>query len=252
MSDNIDTNDGAGDADFEQFAEGVLEEFNGLSAEEQAEAIVGMAAENLEYEDAVEDAAEVIKSLTENTVPKEKFDELKKSAALLYDRVTKSGSVQDEDGLLADIRKSLAPGQELSPEAEARITEVEKSLARQAAAEAVVKAKAYGFGKADEVAGLETRIRKALGDKDADAFAGIVKQAGALAKVSKAFQPIGEDAGADAGEQTPVTKMKTAAAEIRKAKPALTEQQAMSEAIDANPELYSEYEKSLRATGRAA
>lgn len=257
MSDHVDTNDGEHevDADFQAYAEAngekILSEFAELDEDDQALALVGMAYENDVQEAAIEDATDVIKSLTENTVPREKYEELKKSAAAavtLIEKMKQDGKVADADaGPLSELRKSLtAGGAELTPEAEARISEVEKSLARQAQVEAIAKAKTYGFGKADEVADLETSIRKAFGDKKADAFVAIVKQAGELAKKSPLFKAIGEDAGnVDAND--PIAKAKGAVAEIRKANPNLTQAQAEAKYWDENPDAYAEYRASQRA-----
>lgn len=255
MSDKIEKNEGEGDAEIEQFANEVLEEFNGLSAEEQADALVGMALENLEYEEAVEDAAEVIKSLSENVVSKAKYDEvvqLAKSAGDLIEKMKSTGNAAaDDGGLVAEIRKANG-GADLSPEAVARIEAVEKAQAETAKKESIEKAKAYGFGKADEVADLEMSIRKSLGDKKADAFVALVKQAGALAKNHPIFKSVGEDAGNADAELTPLAKMKGKAEEIRKSKPDLTPQQAMNEAIEQNPTLAAEYQRSLSQGTRAA
>lgn len=245
MSDRIQKNDEGEqevDQDFAAFADehgdAILNKFSELSEDDQAAALIGM-----EYENSI--AAEFIKSLSENVVPKEKYDELKKSATLLMERVSKAGAKEDE-GLLAEVRKSLAPGQELSPEAVARIEAVEKAQAESARKDAIAKAKTYGFGKAEDVADLETRIRKALGDKDADAFAGLVKQAGALAKSSPLFKSVGEDAGnLDAND--PIAKAKVGAEEIRKANPGLTPQQAQAKYWDENPTEYAAYRAQQRA-----
>lgn len=247
-------NDAEVDADFQAFAEsddakGFLEEFSGLSEDDQVGALLGMAYDNVVQEAAIGDAAEVIKSLTENTVPKEKYDELKKSAAAavtLIEKMKSEGKVGDADaGPLSELRKSLtAGGAALSEEAEARISEVEKSLAKQAQAEAIAKAKTYGFGKAEDVADLETRIRKALGDKAADLYAAQIKQAGEIAKKSPLFKQIGEDTGADT---SPIAKANAAVAEIRKANPNLTDAQAKAKYWDENPDAYAEYRAATRA-----
>lgn len=238
---NEDTND----TEIEQFASEVLEEFNGLSAEEQADAIVGMALENAEYEEAVEDAAEVIKSLTENTVSKAKYDEVveivKKSGALIEKMKTAGHVTAEEGGLLDEIRKANG-GVDLSPEAAARIEALEKSNNEIAIEKAVNRARGYNFGKPEEVADLEMSIRKSLGDKKADAFVALIKQAGAIAKSSKLFTPIGEDGGAlDA--TSPIAKANSAIADIRKANPNLSEAQAKAKYWADNPDAYAEYQR---------
>lgn len=248
-NEDLEIDGGEGDAEFEQFAEGVIEEFNDLSEDEQVEALVGMAARNEELEAAVEDAGEVIKSLTENSVSREKYDELKKSATLLMDRITKSGA-KDEDGLLAEVRKSLAPGQELSPEAIARIEAIEKAQNETAVEKAVAKAKTFGFGSAQDVAGLSMRIRKALGDKDADLYESQIKQAGAVVKSAPHFKTIGEDAG-NADATSPIAKCNAAVGDIRKAHPNLTEAQAKAKYWDENPAEYAAYRAEQRGANAA-
>ncbi|MCL4715472.1 MAG: hypothetical protein KJZ75_11225 [Hyphomonadaceae bacterium] len=247
------------DEDFVAFAEehgdAILGDIGGDLTDEQAEGIIAMAYDNAIQEEAIGKAAEFIDQLTENTVPKAKYDELKKSAAAavtLIEKMKQDGKVGDADaGPLSELRKSLtAGGAELSPEAEARISEVEKSLAKQARAESIAKAKTYGFGKAEDVADLETRIRKALGDKDADAFVGIVKAAGNLQKASPMLKPIGEDVGADAGD--PIAKAKGVIEDIKKANPTFTEQQAFAKAIEQNPGLYRELEAARAAAAPRA
>lgn len=259
MSDQtVDVTD-EGEAEFEQFATEVLEEFNDLSAEEQAEALVSLVAENAELEGAVEDATDVVKSLTESAERladiEPKFEALKKSAAQaadLIEKMKRDGKGGDaETGLAAEIRKSLGDNATLTPEAEARLSEVEKSLAAQAEKEAIVKARTYGFGKAEDVAGLETRIRKGRTTAaDADLFVALVKQAGGLAKASPAFKAIGEDNAPDA-DVGAIAKMNAAASEIKKSKPHLSSAQAMDEAMQSNPDLYRAYEAERRS-GRAA
>lgn len=242
------------DTEIEQFASEVLEEFNGLSAEEQANAIVGMALENAEFEEAVEDAAEVIKSLTENTVSKAKYDEVveivKKSGALIEKMKTAGHVTAEEGGLLDEIRKANG-GVDLSPEAAARIEALEKSNNEIAIEKAVTRARGYNFGKPEEVADLEMSIRKSLGDKKADAFVALIKQAGAIAKSSKLFTPIGEDGGAlDATD--PIAKAKAGVAEIKKSDPKMSDAAAEALYWQNNPNEYAAYAAAAHRGGRAA
>lgn len=252
MSDaNTDTNnDGAGDADLEQFANGVIEEFNALSEDEQADALVGMALENAEYEDAVEDAAEVIKSLTENTVPKAQHEAVLKTlkqAGDVIEKMKTAGHVTAEEGGLVDEIRKANGGQDLSPEAAARIEAIEKAQAASDLKEAIAKAKTFGFGKAEDVAPLLGRIRKGKTTAaDADAVEALLKQAGQLAKSSPLFKSVGEDAGnLDAND--PIAKANGGIAEIRKANPNLTEAQATAKYWDENPDAYAEYKTGQRA-----
>lgn len=243
---NEDTND----TEIEQFASEVLEEFNALSAEEQANAIVGMALENAEFEEAVEDAAEVIKSLSENVVPREQHEAVLKTlkdAGAVIEKMKNQGHVSAEEGggLLSEITKANG-GAALSPEAAARIEALEKSNNEIAIEKAVNRARGYNFGKPEEVADLELSIRKSLGDKKADAFVALIKQAGAIAKSSKLFTPIGEDGGG-ADASSPINKAKGIIADIRKSHPDLTEQQLFAKAIEQNPGLYRELDAARQA-----
>ncbi len=232
------------DTEIEQFASEVLEEFNGLTAEQQADAIVGMALENAEFEEAVEDAAEVIKSLTENTVAKAKYDEVveivKKSGALIEKMKTAGHVTAEEGGLLDEIRKANG-GADLSPEAAARIEAIEKAQNETLIEKAVTRARGYNFGKPEEVADLELSIRKSLGDKKADAFVALVKQAGALAKSSPLFKSVGEDAG-NADADSPIAKAKGGIEAIQKANPNLTYAQATAKYWSDNPTEYAAHQ----------
>lgn len=239
---NEDTND----TEIEQFASEVLEEFNELSAEEQANAIVGMALENAEFEEAVEDAAEVIKSLTENTVAKAKYDEVveivKKSGALIEKMKTAGHVSAEEGGLLDEIRKANG-GADLSPEAAARIEAIEKAQAASDLKEEIAKARTFGFGKAEDVAPLLGRIRKGkTTPADAEAVEALLKQAGQIAKASPLFKSVGEDAG-NTDATSPIAKANGAIAEIRKAHPNLTEAQARAKYWGDNPDAYAEYQR---------
>lgn len=254
MSDNTEVNEGAGDAELDQFATSVLEEFDGLSAEEQAEALVGMALENAELEAAVEDATEVVKSLTENTVSKAKHDEVLKTladAGAVIEKMKAKGHVTAEEGggLLAQITKANG-GAPLAPEAEARIVELEKANQAVEIEKAQTRAKGYGFGDFKIVADLETKIRKAFGAEDADKFVGIVKQAGGLAKASPLFKAVGEDAG-NADATSPIAKANAGVAEIKKANPSLTDAQAKAKYWSENPAELARYREEQRA-GAAA
>jgi hypothetical protein len=246
QNDNIDNNEV--DEDFEAFADehgdSIVEDFSKLEPEDQAAALVGLAYDNAVQEGAIVEAAGVIKSLSENAVPKEKYDAVVKTAKqageLIEKMRTTGNAAEDDGGLLAEIKKANG-GADLSPEAAARIEAIEKAQNETAVEKAVQKAKAYGFGKAEEVADLELGIRKSMGDKKADAFVALVKQAGELAKKSPLFKAIGEDAG-NADATSPIAKAKAGAAEIRKANPKLSEAQAQSQYWADNPDEYAAYQ----------
>ena len=254
MSEHNEDIDNDIDEDFEQFVaeegDDLLEEFNGLEGEEQAAALLGMAYENAIQEAAIGDAAEVIKAIRENSVSKEKYDEVveivKKSGALI-EKMKSQGHVSDAEGggLLDEIRKANG-GVDLSPEAAARIEALEKSNNEIAKEKLITKARGFGFGKAEEVADLSMRIRKALGDKAADLYEAQIKQAGQIAKASPLFKSVGEDAGSlDAND--PIAKAKVGAEQIRKANPGMTPQQAQAKYWDENPAEYAAYRAAQRA-----
>lgn len=261
-ADNTDQNDdidtGEGDADFEAFAsehgDAICNEFSELSEDEQALALIGSQYEAAIADAAIADATEVVKALTENTVPREKYNTLLKSASAAADLIekmkTKGHVTAEEGGLVGEIRKANGD-KELSPEAEARITEVEKSLAATARKEAIAKAREWGFGHPETLADIDALIRKSSPEL-AEKFVALVKQAAGIAKASPLFKSVGEDAGASDGELTPIAKMKAKADEIKKADTALTDQQAMTKAIEQNPTLYTEYQRSLGSGQRAA
>lgn len=243
-NENLDT-DGAGDADLEQFAEGVLADFDALSPEDQADAIVGLVAENAELEEAVEDATEVVKSLTENTVPKEKHEAVLKTlkqAGDVIEKMKTQGHVTAEEGGLVDEIRKANGGADLSPEAAARIEAIEKAQAASDLKEAIAKAKTFGFGKAEDVAPLLGRIRKGKTTAaDADAVEALLKQAGQIAKASPLFKSVGEDAGG-ADATTPIAKAKASIADIKKANPSFSDAQAMSHYWANNPDEYARHQ----------
>lgn len=240
MSDdnNLDTENVGEDADFEQFAEGVLEEFNALSPEDQADALVGLAADNAELEAAVEDATEVVKSLTENSVPKEKYEELKKSTLQLVEKMKSGAKADDEGDMLSRITKSLGGEDNIPDDVRETLTDLVKAKDAAELKDSVEKAKTYGFGKPEDVAGLETRIRKGKTTAaDADLFADLVKRAGAVVAKSGLFKTVGEDAGNN-DATSPIAKAKASLADIKKSNPGLTDAQAMTKYWADNPDEY--------------
>lgn len=249
-----DTLENEADADFEAFAnengDAILDDIGGEFSDEQAVGIIAMAYDNAIQEGAIGDAAEVIKSLTENAVPKEKHEAVLKTlqqAGDIIEKMKTAGHVTaEEGGLVAEIRKANG-GADLSPEAAARIEVIEKAQAASDLKEAIAKAKTFGFGKAEDVAPLLGRIRKGKTTAvDADAVEALLKQAGQLAKASPLFKSVGEDAGnLDAND--PIAKAKASVAEIRKANPNLTEAQATAKYWDENPTAYAEYKNGQRA-----
>lgn len=237
------------EADIEQFAEEVLSAFEECETDEdRADFIVGLAAENVDMEEAVEVAKSFIEDLAENTVSKEKYEEvvktLRQSGELIEKMRSTGNAALDDGGLVAEIRK--ANGADLSPEAAERIAKIEKAQAAADRKEAIAKAKTFGFGKAEDVADLSSRIRKALGDKDADLYESQIKQAGAILKASPMLKPVGEDAG-NADSTSPIAKAKASVADIKKANPGFTDAQAMTKYWADNPEEYAAHQAARNA-----
>ncbi len=235
------------DEDFEAFVdehgEAILNEFDAIEDDdERADAILGLAYERDVAHGAVADATEVVKAMRENSVPKAELEAVKKTLADAGAIIQKAKDAGFGDaastGLIAEITKANG-GQPLSEEAAARIDKIEKAQAAQDRKDAITKAQSYGFGKAETVADLEVGIRKALGDKSADAFVEIVKKAGEIAKGSKMFERIGSDEDADAN--SPIAKANSGIQAILKANPNMTIAKATTEYYTANPEEYAAY-----------
>lgn len=244
MSDNNEHIEEADDG-ADEFIAGLQEAYDNMSEEERFEAFAETVLDNVDLEEAVEDATEVVKALTENTVTKEKYETLLKSAtnaANLIEKMKTQGHVTvEEGGLVNEIRKANG-GADLSPEAAARIEAVEKSLAETADKEAIAKARTYGFGDPNEVAPLLTRIRKGKATPaDADKVEALIKQAGAVVAKSGLFKSIGEDAG-NADASSPIAKAKASISDIKKANPGFTDAQAMTKYWADNPDEYAAHQ----------
>lgn len=238
--------DGEEDEEFTAFADehgdDILAEFDELEPEEQAAYLVGLNYGSAVQEDAIQKAAEIITGLSENVVPREKYekalDTLKASADYIEKMKRTGNAAIDDGGVISDIRKSLMEsGAEIDPATAERLSEVEKTLAKTARKEAIAKATTYGFGKAEDVADLETSIRKALGDKAGDTYAAQIKQAGVMLRKSKLLTPIGEDP-VEGDADSLVAKAKGGIETIMKANPNLTYAQAQSQYWAANPAEY--------------
>ncbi len=246
MSEHTENNEAEGevDEDFAAFAEehgdAILEDIGGDLTDEQAVGIVAMAYENAVQEGAIADATEVIKSLSENSVPKEKHEAVLKTlaqAGTIIEKMKTAGHVGDDaGGLLSEITKANG-GAELTPEAAARIAKIEKSQAETERKDAITKAKTFGFGKAEDVADLSMRIRKALGDKDADLYEAQIKQAGAIVKSAPHFKTVGEDAG-DVDANSPIAKAKVGIDAIMKSTN-VSKEKATAQYWAAHPEEYA-------------
>lgn len=249
MSDVIQKNDeGEGDAELEQFANEIIEEFNGLSEEDQVEALVGMALENAVQEEALEDATEVIKAMTEAGEEREaKFEELKKSTTQLIEKMKSGAKVEAGDDILSNITKSLGGEGSIPDDVRATISDLVKAKEDGERKDIVTKARTWAFGKAEDVADLYTRIAKGRTTKeDAVLFESLMKQAGQVVAKSGLFKSIGEDAG-NADSTDPIAKAKAGVEEIKKANPNLSNAQADALYWERNPDEYAAYTAARRA-----
>lgn len=174
-------------------------------------------------------------------------EELKKSASLLVSKVEKMAKGGDQEATdLVSVLKSSMGGAELDPAVERRVAALELVAKAAEERETLEKAKAIGAGKPEELAPVLARIAKGKSTPaDADYVSALLKAQAKALKQSNLFKSAGVDGGIDA--DSPIAKAKTAAAEIRKANPKLSEAQAMVEYWDANPEAYRAYKENLAA-----
>lgn len=243
MSDHNDVNEEVEGFEVSQeYADGVIGEWNELDEAGQADALVQLVAERDALAESAEEITKAAVALRDEYVEmKPKFEELKKSAAQaasLIEKMRAGGKADDQDTSLIAVLKAQNGGV-IDPATEARIVELEKSKEDGELKDAINKAKTYNFGKAEDVAGLETRIRKGKTTAaDADAFVALIKQAGAIAKSSKLFTPIGEDGG-NVDANSPIAKANSGVDLILKANPNMTRAQAMTKYWQDNPAEYA-------------
>lgn len=102
--------------------------------------------------------------------------------------------------------------------------------------QAIAKAKTFGVGKPEDLGPLLMRVAKGkTTEADAAALEQVLKSAGEVSSKSPLFKSAGSAAAVD-GDPDEILKSK--AAEIKKAKPGLSDAQAYTEALEANPALY--------------
>lgn len=129
-------------------------------------------------------------------------------------------------------------------EADAR-AELQKARDKQDAETAIAKAKAIGFGNADEVGPLLMRVAKgATTADDAAALETLLKSAGEIASKSPLFKAMGSAAAVDGD---PAEMLKAKAEEIQKANTSMTYEAAYTKAVEQNPALYGAYVQKRRA-----
>lgn len=125
---------------------------------------------------------------------------------------------------------------------------IAKMAAEREEERAIAKARADGMPEPEKTGPALARIAKGAGTKDdAEVVERVVKAALEQAKAggAKLFAVIGKSVGGDAN--SPEAIIKARAADLRKAKPTLTEAQAEVEVMNADPDLYARYK-----SGRAA
>jgi hypothetical protein len=201
-----------------------------------------------------------------DTVTKEKDELAGKVTALTadLDKVTKErdAAITERDAAVEkakgakteesdeDVLKTLSePVRKIVEDARAEAKEakeaVEKARDERDLEVHVEKVKALGLPDADKVGATLHRIAKGKSTpEDATVIDELLTKAKAQADGGKAlFERIGKAQGGDGQATEAEAKLETAIEAIQKAKPALTREQAYTEALDANPSLYDEIQK---------
>lgn len=190
-----------------------------------------------------EDAETKVSELTAQveTVTKERDDAL---AAVEKAKEPVEGEGEDDvlKSLPEPVRKRLEAAEADAKEAR---EQVEKARDERELSERVAKARELGLVNADEMGGLLHRIAKGKATaEDADKIVDMLTIAKNVDKAGeKLFEAIGKATGGDAASNDAQAKLDEAIANIQKAKPSLTREQAYAEALDANPGLYDEVRK---------
>jgi hypothetical protein len=190
-----------------------------------------------------------------------KLDELEKANAGLTDVVkAKDARIAELEGTIAKAadpaaaddaflkslpevaREAIVKARKAEADAKA---ELQKARDKQDAEAAIAKAKALGFGNADEVGPLLVRVAKGMTTADdAQALEKLLKSAGEIAGASPLFKAMG---AAAAVEGDPAELLKAKADEIQKANTGMTYEAAYAKAVDQNPALYGAYVNKRRA-----
>lgn len=104
-------------------------------------------------------------------------------------------------------------------------------------------------GKADDLGPVLMRVAKGKStEEDAAALQTLLKALSAQASSDKNVRSLFGKSGSDRdGDVQPMTRIDSKAAEYQKADPKLSKEQAISKALEANPDLYDEYEASRSA-----
>lgn len=157
----------------------------------------------------------------------------------------REGAGEEEDVLKSlpePIRKRIEESEAIAKAAQAEIAKMKDAAET---AEAITKAREVGFGDPEAVGPLLMRVRKGMTTvADADALEAMLKSAAAVDKSSGLFRTAGVDQARPAGGES---ALDAAAAEIQKANSGLTREQAITKALEANPDLYADYVAKRRA-----
>jgi hypothetical protein len=139
------------------------------------------------------------------------------------------------------ISKANASAAEAIAKANGQIEEINKERAERADAERLAKAKTLVDGLPGMDAEVVAKSLKEISAEGAAALEKTLNAAREALKLASVTKQIGADAtggGKDGDANSSIAK---AAAVIKAAQPTLTTAQAIAKALDANPELYSEY-----------
>jgi cell division protein FtsB len=247
-------------AAFEAFAETVAK-LNDLASGEEGEVGAAVAADilkgmnmNIEELNAklgqIEETVEAVtkaKDDAEAEVAKLKAEVEAKDAEIEKLKVSK-GDADAEDDVLKSLPESIRKRLEDAEASAARATEaITKANEQREIDSCIEKARTFGFAEPTALGEAMFRVTKGRStEADATLIEEAFAKANAALKGSKLFEPIGKSLGGDAND--PETKLRQAALDIQKAKPALSYEAAYAEAMNANPTLYDEIAKTRRAS----
>lgn len=207
-----------------------------MDMEELAKALEAAEARLDELEKRAGDAEAQVAERDEVIKAKDgEIAELKKAAEAA---ASEGDQTPNEEEIIKSLPESIRKRLEAAAEAEAELAKAREKAAND---EAIAKAKAMGFAakEADEIGPLLARVAKgATTEADAKALETLLKAMQAQTVTGALFKAAGTPAAVD-GDPDAILKAK--AEDIRKAKPALTFEQAYAEAVEANPDVYNAY-----------
>lgn len=225
------------------------------------------------FEESVMDIEEITKALddAEKSVEKAQADlaaeKARADAAEAALAKAKGGGTDDGDGDSDDVDEAVLKA--LPPKLRARLERLEKATADAEARakidaekiakmqaqrddeEAIAKARADGMPDPEKTGPMLRRIAKGASTAD-DAAAIVAMVKAGRDKIVPLFKAHGQTAPANADAVDAESRINAAVADLRKAKPALTEAAAMAEVIEANPDLYAEFTVQKRRAAKLA